>query len=379
MDQTRNKGELAKTIAPHNQPTGKPLLSPLPRRRFSLEDDEPSDHLHNQLFFSHNLEQSKAELKRLEDQENEKIPGERANTHIEQLREQIKLLESVAAPYGLEELCQRYEVERAMEFELIHVLAGLGGKYQKAFDSLSRNTYESFWQIKRLARKRHPGAIRELAQIAYEATEVLGDLGKSEPELLKPAAETRIKWPMFRSKHKQFQLVPDDDEQSYFRKIGLGEKSSMDLEPAKRYQPELPETVIAMKLKDYVEGVRLAGREHFTKNPDDSDPFVKYLGEDPPPWATNLPDIVKTDAIVPAAWWKIAKAFLIDSYPGLVKNSVRGRGCIPPMLHALVPAVAEKDKRGRIFKIIEAKFLQLLRKPPMSTRPLIKLSAIAPT
>jgi hypothetical protein len=373
MDQTKISDKLAKTITPDNRPTGKLILSPRPRKQFSLEDDEPSDHLHNPLFFSYDLEAIKAELKRFEDQEHAKPTEERVNYYSERLIEQIKLLESIKEPYGLEDLCYRYEGGMRLESELVYQLARCREGNQAAFESLSQKTYESFWQIKQMARKRDPVAILALAQIAYEATEVLADLGKSKPELLKPAAEEKHKWPMFRSKHKQFQSVEDDDEQSYFRKIGLGEKSPLKLEPGKRYDPELPATIIAMRLKDYVQSVRSMGREHFAKNRKAKDPFIRYLGEHTPPWASDLPDIIRTEAIVQDDWWKIAKAFLKESYPCLVEATTeQSVDQLPPMLKEIVPDTEKNDERRVIFKKIEAKFLQLLKDQPRPTLQPIK-------
>jgi hypothetical protein len=362
----------AKIIEPNNRPTGKLPEGTLRPNLFSLEDELSNEHIATD-YSTSDLNEIKNKLQ-IQFKKNEELEGKTpsqnkcllAKSYILRCFEKIDLLELIRTKEGLRQFCLMYELKDSQESELVCELAG---EHPKAVNALCRKTHKSFLQLQRLARKQHPAAIRVMANLAYDATEVLTELGKANPGLLKPAAEGKYRWPLFRSMHKKFQSVEDKLEAKFFEKIGLGEKSHIKIKGRLHYDPDHPATVVARKLLKYIEDIRKKWK---------TAPFIAvqdmhgaYQLHDPlVETAVNLPEEIQqidtkddceqddnSDGL--AAWRKLAIAFLIESYPSLQKKSGHGVNELPPALSDLAKNTSGEHKREVILRIIRKHFNQL--------------------
>jgi hypothetical protein len=338
---------------------------------FSLVDPPQPRFLHNQLFHSYNLEELKKELGRFEALE-KKNKGSCYTVYTEPLREQIRLIELLNTPKdGMSFL--RWDFERADVFqaELMYLLASQ--KDEKAFRSYSEKTHNYFWHLKRMASDGHAEALRSLATLAIEATEVVNKFAVEQPEIFIPVAREQVYWPFLKSLDKKLDQIKSKAEAPMLKGMKLGEDlQRKPLASATRFGPKNPKTEVATRLLDYVRGLRrfamaIANQNRLNR----SEPARET--EDEPTRETKdlfmqagrLPEVV-TGPGAAERWWKLAKAFLLESYPALDPEGDAPLEAVAPTLLALSKAGNSQDRKRRILYNIERKFAGVLAKSPPS-------------
>lgn len=332
------------------------------RSLFSLVDP-PLPWFQNQpLFHSYDLKELKKELARLETLEKEQAV--RFDAQTEPLREQIHLIELLNTPAdGPDLLKANFERTDAYQAELMYRLAMRGNK--EAMDSFSRKAGEYFWCLKQLASDGHAAALQCLATMAIEATEVVNHQAVKQPELFQDVAAGQTHWPFLKSQNRLLNLIKTEAEDSFLKKLHSGEATHQDLAPAKRYKPEGPANEVAQRLLDYVAGMRNHARLVFGENLFDK-PQPEYVNRDFLRLAGQLPDPAEGHRAADE-WWKLAKCFLLESYPALDPKSTAEVQAVAPML-LKVSQTSEKKRKTRILYNLERAFENILAKPPGTIR-----------
>ena len=296
-----------------------------------------------------------------------------------ELREKIRLLEMVKKTDGkrpdgwITRLNHEVKWAGCYQAELLYRLA-LDGDAE-ACQAFSEKAYEYFWRLKRIAiegpeahdaPKAFAAALRSLATLAIEATKVVNKYVAENPDIFKPIATEQIYWPFLKSLNKKLNPIRADDEDGILRKLNLGKKTQRKLAPDKRYNPENRAIKVAQKLLDYVRDIRLIGQ--YVSEIDLSGrlgPVVRtteLLSQ-----AACLPD-VKMAPKAAEKWWKLAKHFLLESYPALDPESDAPLEAVAPTLLALSEAGNSQDRKRRILYNIERKFAVVLGVPPKATK-----------
>jgi hypothetical protein len=351
-----NKKTSPPAPAATDHPTGTPQ-GVFVRGLFSLVDPPPTLFQHRPAFHSYNLEELKKELAWIEALEKkQKVLFDTVG-----LREQIRLIELLNIPAdGPTLLKWEFEQAGAFQAELMYLLAKQGNP--EAFEFFSRKTGDYFWHLKRLAADGHAGALRSLAELAIEATEVVNRHAVKQPEVFRTVASERTHWPFLKSLNKKMDLVKTDDEDSVLRRLHSGKATQQDLAPAKRNDPEKLTAEVAQKLLDYVRKIRK---------------LAQFLNEGVLPgiekkdlWESvgNLPDAAQDDEAA-EMWWKFAKRFLLESYPALSPTSDAKLNEIAPTLLKLAVVNDPKKRRTQILKNIKRKFDFIIAKQPGAARP----------
>ena len=281
------------------------------------------------------------------------------------LREQIRLLELLNTPEdGLTLLKWDFEQADAHQAELIYLLATAGEK--EAFESFSRKTQDYFWHLKRLASDGHEGALRSLATMAIEATDVVNRHVVGKPEMFKLVASERSHWPFLKSLNKQLNQIKTKDEDDLLRKLHSGEATQQDIIPGNRYNPANPTTFVAQRLKDYTDAMRGLAKQIFRENlPARPQPVEGPL--DLLILAGHLPNLAQASKAA-EDWWELAQQFLLESYPALDPKSTDGLSAIAPMLLKISKVAGIKKRRRRILYNLERAFMTILAKPPGTMR-----------
>jgi len=313
---------------------------------------------HRPAFHSYNLEELKKELTRIEALEKK----QKVSFDTEGLREQIRLIELLNIPAdGPTLLKWEFEQAGAFQSELMFLLAKLGNP--EAFESFSRKTGDCFWLLKRLATDGHEGALRSLAELVIDAAEVVNRHAVKQPEVLRPVASKRTHWPFLKSLNKQLNQIRTDDEDELLLDLHSGEATQQDLISDNRYDPENPAAVVAQKLLDYTREIRNLSKFIYRGNPPAKPKLMDYLA-----WAGHLPDAAEGHKAA-EMWWKLAKRFLLESYPALSPTSDAKLDDIAPELLKLTTISDPKMRRRQILKNIKRKFDFVIAKPPGATRP----------
>ncbi len=313
------------------------------------------------LFYSYDLQELKERLGDLE-------ALEKDNPLVfnpEPIRQQIRLVELVNIPKdGVTLLRWEFEQADALHAELLFLLAVDG--YEEAFESFERKTQDYFGRLKRLASDGHEGALRSLATLAIEATEVVNRHAVERPEVFRPIASERTHWPFLKSVNKQLNLIKTDKEDDLLQQLQSGGATQKDLAAANRYDPDKPAIDVAQKLLDYTTGMRrlanLIFRECLPEKPKSviGIPYFLML-------AGRLPDSSK-DSKAAVRWWKLAKRFLLESYPALDPKSRARVDDIAPMLLKVSTIVDPVKRKRRILYNLERAFMTILAKPPGTRR-----------
>ena len=233
----------------------------------------------------------------------------------------------------------------------------------EAFESFSRKTGDYFWHLKRLASDGHEDALRSLAALAIEATEVVNRHVMKQPEVFRPVASERSHWPFLKSLNKQLNQIRTDDEDKLLRHLHSGEATQQDLTSDNRYDPKNPATVVAQKLLDYTREIRNLSKFIYRRNPPAKPKLMDYLA-----WAGHLPDAAEGHKAA-KMWWKLAKRFLLESYPALSPTTDTKLDAIAPALLKLSEVKDPKARRTQILKNIKRKFDFIIAKQPEATRP----------
>ncbi len=327
------------------------------RSLFSLVDDPVSLFQHQPLFHSYDLAELKKELVRVEALEKEQMVP--FDTSL--LREQIRLIELLNTPANGPTLL-KWEFDQAGVFqaELTYLIASLGN--QDAFESFSRKTQEHFWHLKQLASYGHEGALRSLATMAIEATEVVNRHAVNQPEAFRTVATERTHWPFLKSLNRQLNQISTDDEDKLLRQLHSGEATQQDLTSDNRYAPENPATAVAQKLLDYVREIRNLSKFIYKDNLPAKPKMTDYLA-----WAGRLPDSAQGPKAA-EMWWNLAKRFLLESYPALDPKTDADLIAIAPMLLKISKVANIKARRRRILYNLERAFMTILAKPPGTVR-----------
>ena len=322
-----------------------------------MADDPPTLFRYQSLFHSYNLEELKMELARLEALEKkQKVPYDTQSLH-----EQIRLIEKLNTPTdGATFLKFEFEQADALPAELMYLMAKQGNS--EAFDSFNRKIGDYFWCLKRMAADGHEDALRSLAVLAIEATEVVNRHVVNRPEVFHPVAAEHTHWPFLKSLNKKLDLIKTDDEDVVLRKLHSGKATQQKLVPSKRSNPHGPAAEVAKNLLDYVRGVRKLS-------------IFIYKGELPPKvqktdylaWAGQLPDAAQEQK-APEMWWNLAKKFLLESYPVLGTKSASDLDDLAPTLLKLSAITNQKRRKEKILTNLKTAFMDLLAKPSGALR-----------
>lgn len=360
MQKTKHKPQ-APALPATDYPTGINTPGSL-CRLFSLLDPPLPFFLHQQLFHSYKTDEVKAELGRLE-----KL-GKKQNRSIdcEGLRKQIELLELANNPIdGVMYLKWQFETIDAYQAELIYLLAMQGNDV--AFKAFSQKGYDSFWHLKRLASAGHEGALQSLARIAIEATEVVNQHALIKAQTFEPVAAQHNYWPFLKAPHTKLCPIPQDAEAKLIRRIGLGKKTFQKNAAANKYDPENAAIRVALQLLEYVVNMHSFGK--FLYRQKLADELVKNLeGISILEEAARLPDIISSSQDG-KDWWKVAKQFLLESYPAIAPASNMALNTVAPTLLKLSKVKTSKARKAMILKNIKRAFETILaeRTSPVST------------
>lgn len=297
----------AKTATDH--PTGKLEPGDMPSL-FSLVDSPAPSLGHGQLFYSYRIKDLKIELERIEALE----PQNGYAVEKGSLREQIRLIELLnESPDGLRFLIGEFEQENALRWELIYLLAKQGN--EKAFKAFNRKIHEDFWHLKRMALDGHEGALRSLATLAIEATELVNRFAAKKPEVFESVASEVRYWPFLKSLHKSLNPVPEEEEGKLMEEIKLGKNTHQNLSPENRYDLGIATNRIAQRLLDYVRSVRRFAKYQYRNidknipviSPEDS--FSRSIAEMTADWPEEMRNRMSDEEK-----WELIKPELIKQH-----------------------------------------------------------------
>jgi len=187
-----------------------------------------------------------------------------------------------------------------------------------------------------LAREGNGKALWQLAEIVVDAVAGLNEIVTSNPNSIKPFAQTRTGWPLLRSTAPH---LCDDDK--LLNEIELGKSVGIQLDKFSKWKPDAA-AQIAFELIKHIEFIR-------SENPLGMDAgknieFSKFL----PPFSK--------DSVI--HWWFIAEKFLLATYPEPEKIAE---------LDALVTANSKRKypstRRAAILEKIRARFMHLATYP----------------
>ena len=317
---------------------------------FSLVDYPEPRFLHPPLFHDDNIEELRKDLAQIE------IREQQNNHHIntDALREQIRLLELLKMPKdGLDFVRWEFEQADAYQAELIYLLALEGN--EKAFQAFGDKTYGYFWRLKHLAKEGHDGALRALATIAIEATEVINKWAAKDPGIFEPIATERVYWPFLISRKNRLNPISDEDEDMMLRQLNLGKSTQQDLSPASRYDPHNQATKVAISLLNYVRDISELAKFMARRNRVD---MTKSVVETTDLFllAGRLPAVAEAPQAA-EAWWGVARRFLLESYPALDPSCTTDLNTIAPALLELSQVSGSTARRKGILKNLRRAFL----------------------
>jgi hypothetical protein len=232
------------------------------------------------------------------------------------------------------------------EWEHFQVIAWLAIEDDEIFESLFEQAMKYCSFLSKLATTGRPEAANRLALIAIQATRVIGEIAKSNPNALCALAQEQIAWPFLKSQNRLFSA----NHQKLLKDLKVGGKCGGSISKTSLFVPANRFGKISAKLWKYIYDTRermrffQENRPEYLESIERLHPKALTIDQE----AAKLPE--PNEDMAGKKWCDVGKRILTESYPhprfpGELNENV-------PALRNLITAASHQRSRNAIINRI---------------------------